>query len=352
MFDWPMSSPQMMQMFGFLPVASALACTKRLWAATASQQPVAGPHGTGSGTAGRPVEAAASGPEPSRPEAAAQPAKAPTTTKAAETRCERLIMPVPFRTRRDPRADAARVPPRWNGYGRREGGTNGIASAIQYWQPPSKSGTRCRARPPHSGREPRAGPPRSKAQLADFDQVVAFFAGWRAVAGPAAGPGGLVGVIARGYGCSHLGNFAAAYARMFGDPLADRARDGGRRRVGDGDGAAAIFSCPRRERPWPRARRNRARRGSAGSAPASWAAGCASTLMTKGYAATVYNRSQDKAQPLLDAGAALRRHAEGGGRAVRRGVRHRRLPEGRARGVPRRRRGAGRQQGRARSWWT
>src|SRR5919206_2996468 len=27
-------------------------------------------------------------------------------------------------------------------------------------------------------------------------------------------------------------------------------------------------------------------------------------LMTKGYAATVYNRSRDKAQPLLDAGAA------------------------------------------------
>ena len=27
-------------------------------------------------------------------------------------------------------------------------------------------------------------------------------------------------------------------------------------------------------------------------------------LMTKGYAATVYNRSKDKAQPLLDAGAA------------------------------------------------
>ena len=58
-------------------------------------------------------------------------------------------------------------------------------------------------------------------------------------------------------------------------------------------------------------RRNRARRGSAGSAPASWAAGCASTCMTKGYTATVYNRSKDKAQPLLDAGRRLGRHAQG-----------------------------------------
>ena len=62
--------------------------------------------------------------------------------------------------------------------------------------------------------------------------------------------------------------------------------------------------------------------------------------MKKGYAATVYNRSQDKAQPLVDAGAKLGEDPEGGRGAVGRRVRHRRLPEGRARGVPRRRRGA------------
>src|SRR5260370_1417633 len=32
MFDWPMSSPQMMQMFGFLPACAALAATSWLWA--------------------------------------------------------------------------------------------------------------------------------------------------------------------------------------------------------------------------------------------------------------------------------------------------------------------------------
>ena len=69
-------------------------------------------------------------------------------------------------------------------------------------------------------------------------------------------------------------------------------------------------------------------------------------LITKGYTATVYNRTKDKA-------AAAARHGAPPGPTrrsevapnVRRRVRHRRLSEGRARGVPRRRRGAGRQQG-------
>ena len=43
---------------------------------------------------------------------------------------------------------------------------------------------------------------------------------------------------------------------------------------------------------------------SAGSAPASWAAACAGTCSAKGFAVTVYNRTRDKAQPLLDRGAA------------------------------------------------
>ena len=38
-------------------------------------------------------------------------------------------------------------------------------------------------------------------------------------------------------------------------------------------------------------------------------------LMTKGYKATVYNRSKDKAQPLLDAGRRLGRHAQSSRRA-------------------------------------
>ena len=57
----------------------------------------------------------------------------------------------------------------------------------------------------------------------------------------------------------------------------------------------------------------------------------------QGLPATVYNRTRDKAQPLLDAGRDLGRHAQGGGRALRRGVRHRRLSQGRARGLSRRR---------------
>ena len=64
----------------------------------------------------------------------------------------------------------------------------------------------------------------------------------------------------------------------------------------------------------------------------------------KGYAATVYNRSRDKAQPLLDLGAQFARLAEGRGRAVGHRVRHRRVSEGRPRGLPRARRRAGRQQ--------
>ena len=49
-------------------------------------------------------------------------------------------------------------------------------------------------------------------------------------------------------------------------------------------------------------------------------------LMTKGYTATVYNRSRDKAKPLLDAGAAWADTPQSRGRAVRRRLRHRRLP--------------------------
>ena len=48
-------------------------------------------------------------------------------------------------------------------------------------------------------------------------------------------------------------------------------------------------------------------------------------LMTKGYKATVYNRSKDKAKPLLEAGAAWADTPQGSGRALRRGLRHRRL---------------------------
>ena len=76
-------------------------------------------------------------------------------------------------------------------------------------------------------------------------------------------------------------------------------------------------------------------------------------LMTKGYKATVYNRSQDKAKPLLDAGAAWADTPQGSGRdaptwsspssASRKDVREVFL------GAARR---PGRQQGRARSWWT
>ena len=75
-------------------------------------------------------------------------------------------------------------------------------------------------------------------------------------------------------------------------------------------------------------------------------------VMTKGYTATVYNRSKDKAQPLLEPAPNGADTPEGGRRAVRRRLRHRRLPEGRARGLPRRRRRAGRAASRAPSWWT
>ena len=74
--------------------------------------------------------------------------------------------------------------------------------------------------------------------------------------------------------------------------------------------------------------------------------------MTKGYSATVYNRSRDKAQPLIDLGAAVRRQPEGRRRAIRRRLRHRRLPQGRARSLPRRTTGRSRAASRARSSWT
>ena len=67
-------------------------------------------------------------------------------------------------------------------------------------------------------------------------------------------------------------------------------------------------------------------------------------LMSKGYKATVYNRSKDKAQPLIDAGAAWADTPQAAGREIGRGLRHRRLPEGRARGFPRQQGGPGRQQ--------
>ncbi len=67
-------------------------------------------------------------------------------------------------------------------------------------------------------------------------------------------------------------------------------------------------------------------------------------LMTKGYKATVYNRSKDKAQPLLDAGRRLGRHAPASGREVGRGLRHRRLSQGCARGLSGRPGRSGRQQ--------
>ena len=44
-------------------------------------------------------------------------------------------------------------------------------------------------------------------------------------------------------------------------------------------------------------------------------------LMTKGYKATVYNRSKEKAKPLLETGADMGRHAAPVGRAVRHGLR-------------------------------
>ena len=67
-------------------------------------------------------------------------------------------------------------------------------------------------------------------------------------------------------------------------------------------------------------------------------------LMTKGFTATVYNRTKDKASR-CSTGRAVGRHAQERGRAVRRGLRDRRLSRRRPRGVSRRRRRAGRQQG-------
>jgi 3-hydroxyisobutyrate dehydrogenase len=50
-------------------------------------------------------------------------------------------------------------------------------------------------------------------------------------------------------------------------------------------------------------------------------------LISKGYSATVYNRSRDKAQPLIDLGAAVADSPKA--------VAERSVPEGRSRSLPR-----------------
>ena len=65
-------------------------------------------------------------------------------------------------------------------------------------------------------------------------------------------------------------------------------------------------------------------------------------LIDAGYASTVYNRTRAQAEPLLDRGARMGRHAGAGRRRRRRGLHDGRLPGRRARGDPRRARGAGR----------
>src|SRR5262245_47706521 len=105
MFDWPMSSPQMTRMFGFLPSRAAVAATFALWAATAARAagraPASQHTGAGAATAGptgadRSTAAVAACVRSRPPAATAHPSTAPTATRATEARCERLIMTHPL----------------------------------------------------------------------------------------------------------------------------------------------------------------------------------------------------------------------------------------------------------------
>ncbi len=58
-------------------------------------------------------------------------------------------------------------------------------------------------------------------------------------------------------------------------------------------------------------------------------------LIAKGFAATVYNRTKDKAKALLDKGAKWADSPKAVAEQSRRRLRHRRLSQRRARGVPR-----------------
>src|SRR5262245_57774608 len=105
MFDWPMSSPQMTRMFGFLPSWAARAATAVLWAATVARAagwaPASQHDRTGAAIAGpvgavRSTAAVAGCVRSRRPAATAHPSTAPTATRAIEARCERFIMTHPL----------------------------------------------------------------------------------------------------------------------------------------------------------------------------------------------------------------------------------------------------------------